>query len=278
MTQVVHVNATKAASSEVQILARRLGSEIAKFGTVGAAAFVIDAGLFNVLRATVLSDSPLTAKTLSVLVATAFAFLANRHWTYRDRARTGYGRETILFFATNAAALLISWACLATSHYLLGLDSQLADNISGNVVAVGLGTLFRFWVYRTWVFPEHAPVGTPDATAPAAERLGQPGARLGRPGQPARPRAPSRRHAAAARSRPGAHGRHRGAHAQPQSATPAPDSPGSARLGPPWAPCTSPTLRLHSGADPGRPSRRVTVVDRIMPSPRSGRGRWWRRT
>ena len=172
MTQVVHVNATKAASSEVQILARRLGSEIAKFGTVGAAAFVIDAGLFNVLRATVLSDSPLTAKTLSVLVATAFAFLANRHWTYRDRARTGYGRETILFFATNAAALLISWACLATSHYLLGLDSQLADNISGNVVAVGLGTLFRFWVYRTWVFPEHAPVGTPDATAPELSSSG----------------------------------------------------------------------------------------------------------
>lgn len=135
--------------------ARRLGAEVAKFGTVGIFAFVIDVGLFNVLRVGVLADSPLTAKTISVLVATTFAFVANRNWTYRDRARTGYGRETALFFATNAAALLISWACLATTHYLLGLDSQLADNLSGNVVAVGLGTLFRFWVYRTWVFPEH---------------------------------------------------------------------------------------------------------------------------
>ena len=141
--------------------ARRLGSEIAKFGTVGAVAFVIDVGLFNILRAGVLSDSPLTAKTISVIVATTFAFVANRHWTYRDRARTGYGRETALFFATNAVALLISWACLAFTHYLLGLDSQLADNISGNVVAVGLGTMFRFWVYRTWVFPTEAPVGAP---------------------------------------------------------------------------------------------------------------------
>lgn len=158
MTEVLQVDPTTATARHVQNMARKLGSEIAKFGTVGAVAFVIDAGLFNVLRATVLSDSPLTAKTISVLVATAFAFLANRHWTYRDRARTGYGRETILFFATNAAALLISWACLATSHYLLGLDSQLADNISGNLVAVGLGTLFRFWVYRTWVFPEESPV------------------------------------------------------------------------------------------------------------------------
>jgi len=141
--------------------ARRLGSEVAKFGTVGAMAFIIDVGLFNVLRAGVLSDSPLTAKTISVIAATAFAFVANRNWTYRDRARTGYGRESALFFATNAAALLISWACLAFTHYLLGLDSQLADNISGNVIAVGLGTLFRFWVYRTWVFPTEEPVAVP---------------------------------------------------------------------------------------------------------------------
>ena len=50
--------------------ARRLGSEIAKFGTVGAVAFIIDVGLFNILRAGVLSDSPLTAKTFSVVTAT----------------------------------------------------------------------------------------------------------------------------------------------------------------------------------------------------------------
>ena len=147
--------------------ARRLGGEIAKFGTVGALAFVIDVGLFNVLRAGVLADSPLTAKTISVVVATAFAYVANRNWTYRDRARTGYGRETVLFFATNAAALLISWACLATTHYLLGLDSQLADNISGNVIAVGLGTLFRFWVYRTWVFPKEDAAGTAAVQQPS---------------------------------------------------------------------------------------------------------------
>ena len=142
--------------------ARRLGAEVAKFGTVGALAFVIDVGLFNILRAGVLADSPLTAKTISVVVATGFAYVANRNWTYRDRARTGYGRETALFFATNAVALLISWACLAFTHYLLGLDSQLADNISGNGIAVALGTLFRFWVYRTWVFPTEDPARVPE--------------------------------------------------------------------------------------------------------------------
>lgn len=150
--------------------ARRLGTEVAKFGTVGAFAFVIDVGLFNILRAGVLADSPLTAKTISVVVATGFAYLANRNWTYRDRARTGYGRETMLFFATNAAALLISWACLAITHYVLGFDSQLADNISGNGVAIALGTLFRFWVYRTWVFPTETPepARQPEVQRPAA--------------------------------------------------------------------------------------------------------------
>jgi putative flippase GtrA len=168
MTQVVDLTHDGTAAGRLPGAARRLGTEIAKFGTVGAMAFVIDVGLFNVLRATVLSDSPLTAKTISVVAATTFAFLANRHWTYRDRARTGYGRETLLFFFTNAVALLISWACLWFTHYLLGLDSQLADNISGNLVAVGLGTLFRFWAYRSWVFPEDQPDAEAAPSAPSA--------------------------------------------------------------------------------------------------------------
>ena len=154
MSALTEVGDEVDASGRMPSALRRLGAEVARFGTVGAVAFVIDIGLFNILRATLLADSPLTAKGISAIVATGFAYLANRHWTYRDRARTGYRRETLMFFATNAVALLIAWACLATTHYLLGLDSQLADNISGNVIGVALGTLFRFWVYRTWVFPE----------------------------------------------------------------------------------------------------------------------------
>jgi putative flippase GtrA len=153
MGLVVETKPTRISPTPRAGVLRRLGSEVAKFGTVGLIAFVIDAGLFNILRAGVLSDSPLTAKGISVIIATTFAYIANRHWTYADRARTGARRETILFFATNAAALLISWSCLYLTHYLIGFDSQLADNLSANVIGVGLGTMFRFWVYRTYVFP-----------------------------------------------------------------------------------------------------------------------------
>jgi hypothetical protein len=34
------------------------------------------------------------------------------------------------------------------------LQSPLADNISGQLVGTALGTLFRFWSYRRFVFPE----------------------------------------------------------------------------------------------------------------------------
>ena len=30
---------------------------------------------------------------------------------------------------------------------------MIADNISANGVALVLGTMFRFWAYRTYVFP-----------------------------------------------------------------------------------------------------------------------------
>jgi putative flippase GtrA len=133
---------------------RSLAHEVAKFGIVGALAFVIDVGLFNLLLYFgPLEDKPLTAKVVSVVAATTFAYFGNRFWTYRHRGRRSMRREYVLFFVFNGIALLISVGCLWFSHYVLGLDSPLADNISANVVGVLLGTLFRFVAYRTWVFP-----------------------------------------------------------------------------------------------------------------------------
>ncbi|MFM8239534.1 MAG: GtrA family protein [Actinomycetota bacterium] len=146
--------------------------EVAKFGVVGLTAFVIDVGLFNILMYAggegPLADKPLTAKALSVMAATTFAYFGNRYWTFRHRGRTNMGREYILFFLLNGVAMLISVGCLWFSHYLLGLTSPLADNISANVIGLALGTLFRFWSYRRWVFPA-IPADDP-AEAELAER------------------------------------------------------------------------------------------------------------
>lgn len=131
--------------------------EIAKFGIVGLSALVVDIGLFNILRFAggegPLYDKPLTAKVISVAVATLVAYGGNRFWTFRHRGRSHMAKEVPLFFALNGVAMLIAVGCLWFSHYVLLLDTPLADNISANVVGLGLGTLFRFWSYRKWVFP-----------------------------------------------------------------------------------------------------------------------------
>lgn len=142
------------AHASVDVLYR----ELVKFGAVGAVAFVVDIGVFNLMRSGIiggehgLAEKPLTAKTISVLAATVVAWLGNRYWTFRRRRRASRRREFALFLAMNLGGLGISLACLAFSHYVLGLTSSLADNIAGNVIGIGLGTLFRFWAYRRLVF------------------------------------------------------------------------------------------------------------------------------
>lgn len=61
-------------------------------------------------------------------------------------------RETLGFFFFSGVALVIENGILAVSHYALDFTSPLSDNIAKNVVGLGVGTLFRFWAYRNWVF------------------------------------------------------------------------------------------------------------------------------
>ena len=132
-------------------------TELGKFGVIGLVAYIIDLTIFNVLRFSggegPLYDKPLTAKVISVLAATTFAYFGNRHWTFKDRSRSSFRRQYTLFFVFNAVGMVISLSCLWVSHYLLGFESALADNISANVVGLVLGTVFRFWGYHNWVFP-----------------------------------------------------------------------------------------------------------------------------
>jgi len=137
--------------------------ELLKFGVVGGIAFVVDVGLFNILLH--VTDKPLTSKTVSTVAATTVAYVGNRYWTFRKRSRSGVRREYALFFVLNAVGLAIALSCLFVSHYVLGFTSTLADNVAANVVGLGLGTTFRFWSYRRWVFPELLP----EAAAPLSE-------------------------------------------------------------------------------------------------------------
>jgi putative flippase GtrA len=130
--------------------------ELVRFGLIGGIGLLVDIVVFNALVATVLSSSvhggPLIAKFISTALAIAFNWVGNRFWTYRHRRRGNLLREGIEFILVSAAGMMIALGCLWFANYVLGDTSVLADNIATNVVGLGLGTAFRFALYRWWVF------------------------------------------------------------------------------------------------------------------------------
>jgi len=137
-----------------RIIAARV--ELMKFGSVGALAYIVNLGLFNLLvhfPISPLDDRPVTGSLLAGIVSILVAYFGNRFWTWKDRPRRAMSREIALFFIINGIGILMSAAVLSISRYILGFQSALADNIAANVIGIGLGTIFRFWSYRVWVFP-----------------------------------------------------------------------------------------------------------------------------
>jgi putative flippase GtrA len=132
--------------------------ELMKFGAVGAVAFVVDVGVFNLMLWA--TEKPLTSKIVSTLIAMTVAYAGNRSWTFKHRDRSSLRREYTVFALLNGIGLLIALTCLGVSHYVLDFTSPLSDNIAANGVGLVLGTAFRFWSYRKWVFP--AIVGADD--------------------------------------------------------------------------------------------------------------------
>jgi putative flippase GtrA len=142
---------------------QHLVRELTRFGLVGLLAYVIDVGVFNALIVGPLSDKPLTSKGVSTLVAATASYFMNRHWTWSHRARTGLAREYSLFILLSAVGLAITVGALGFGEYVLDQDSLLARNVWGNVVGVGLASVWRFWSFKRWVFPEPEPERTLDA-------------------------------------------------------------------------------------------------------------------
>lgn len=121
------------------------------------AAFVIDTIVFNLCSAE-FHQGYVLAATISTTVSATAAFMGNRFWTWRHRSSTSLRREYVLYTFFNAVGLLISLICLWISHDLLGawkpgiFHSLLADNIAKQGFGLALGTAFRFWAYRRYVF------------------------------------------------------------------------------------------------------------------------------
>lgn len=130
-------------------------SEVTQFLIAGGLAYAVDVAVFNLCLYWGLGG--VAAKVVSSVPATIVAYIGNRYWTYRSRERTGVRREYTMFFVFSAIAAGIQASCVFVSHHLMDFTGTLADNISGNIVGMALGTLFRFWAFRTFVFKHKQP-------------------------------------------------------------------------------------------------------------------------
>jgi len=138
---------------------RILLKEITAFGLVGAIALVIDLGLFALLA----PHGALKAKAVSTVAATVFAYFGNRYLSFSHRARTSIGRETTFFFGINLIALVFSELIIGFTVYVLDYAHDSVQVFVVNVLTIGLGTVFRFWAYKRFVFLHPDRVHSPDA-------------------------------------------------------------------------------------------------------------------
>jgi putative flippase GtrA len=128
-----------------------LTKELAKFGTIGVINLVVNFAVFNLLWLTVLRSGEVKAKAVATIVATTCAYFMNRHWTYRDRPKSTIRREYSLFFFFNIVGLLIEVTVVAVAKYGFDQTHIVVLNLC-TALGIVMGTIFRFWAYRTHVF------------------------------------------------------------------------------------------------------------------------------
>ncbi|MFD9108159.1 GtrA family protein [Streptomyces bottropensis] len=138
---------------------RGVWREAAKFGVVGALAFVVDNGGYNLLvfglpggtEGGAMGAAPVRASVVATTAAALFSWAGNRYWTYRHRHRANMTQELALFLFVNVVGVAITAGTVFASRQVLGLESMGSDN-AARVFGWALATLFRFFTYRRYVF------------------------------------------------------------------------------------------------------------------------------
>jgi putative flippase GtrA len=139
--------------------------EVAKFGVVGAVGFVVQLSVQNVLHSG-FGVGALTAVVMAYAVATVVTFVGNRHWAFKHRKGKGLGQEGALFVLLNVVGIFIQVGVVAFVHYGLGLTDTLSYNLA-TIFGIGIGTMFRLFTYRKFVFLAHPSAAGAEELQPA---------------------------------------------------------------------------------------------------------------
>lgn len=158
--------------------------QLLKFAVVGATTFVIDNGIWYLLKLTILENNPVTAKIIAVIIATIVSYVLNREWSFRTRGGRERQHEAALFFLFSGIAVGLYSAPVYVSRYWLNLEmphvsrlmQEVADFTAGSIIGTLLAMFFRYWAFKRWVFPDE--LRGPRSHGPyddkAEEELGRP--------------------------------------------------------------------------------------------------------
>ncbi|MEY7972912.1 GtrA family protein [Saccharomonospora xinjiangensis] len=136
--------------------------ELLKFALVGGTTFVVDNAIWYLLKLTILTSKPTTAKAIAIIIATIVSYVLNREWSFRTRGGRERAHEAALFFLVSGVAVVINLIPLLMSRYVFDLEvphvsrfvQEAADFASGSIIGMLLAMAFRFWGFRRWVFPD----------------------------------------------------------------------------------------------------------------------------
>lgn len=151
------------------MLSKKLIGEILRFGIVGAAATVVDWGLFWLLDNCTPLEHVITDKswylllinTVCFTVSVIFNYVLSRLWVFHVAKARNPMREFILFIITSLIGLginsLILLICVQWLFPGVGLIAALPEgvqNILGKIIATFIVMVWNYLARKLWVFRE----------------------------------------------------------------------------------------------------------------------------
>lgn len=135
--------------------------ELLKFAIVGAFCFVVTNVIWYGLKLTILSEKPITAQAIAIIVATIVSYVLSREWSFSTRGGRERHHEAALFFVVSGIAVGLNLVPTAISRYLLDLEvphvsmftQEVSDFVFGSIIGTLVAMVFRWWAFKKWVFP-----------------------------------------------------------------------------------------------------------------------------
>lgn len=126
-----------------------LAMQFLRFGTVGAAGFVVDTAVVYGLRGMV---GIYAAGAAAYVAAASFTWVFNRLWTFRTAARTHAGRQWAVFLATQSLGFVVNRGIFA----VLVTFSDFCATYPVVAIAAGVaaGMFLNFAAARRYVFTQ----------------------------------------------------------------------------------------------------------------------------